>query len=182
MRSRSDEKGKIPTSKKFPARRVAMIGMFVAIALICSYIESLIPINFGVPGIKLGLANLIVLFALYTGSASDAILVSILRILLAGFMFGNMFSIIYSLAGGLLSFLVMWLLKRTKKLRPISVSVAGGMSHNVGQLIVAAIVVENYNILFYIPVLLISGLVTGLVIGVVAQEVLLRLRGIIVKK
>lgn len=157
------------------ARWAATIGMYTAVALICSYIETLIPIRFGVPGIKLGLANLVVLLVLYTMRAKDAFLVSVLRILLAGFLFGNLFGILYSLSGGLLSFFVMWLLKKTKLLKCISVSVAGGISHNIGQLLLAAVIVENYNILFYMPVLLIAGLVTGFVIGIIAQEVILRL-------
>ena len=90
-------------------------------------------------------------------------------------MFGNPFSILYSLSGGFLSFLVMWLLKRSGKLHCISVSVAGGISHNVGQLLLASVVVENYHVFYYIPVLILAGLLTGLVIGIVSQEIILRL-------
>lgn len=157
------------------ARWAATIGMYTAVALICSYIETLIPIHFGVPGIKLGLANFVVLLVLYTMRTKDALLVSVLRILLAGFLFGNLFGILYSLSGGILSFLVMWLLKKSNLLQCISVSVAGGISHNIGQFLLAAAIVENYNILFYVPVLLIAGLVTGFLIGIVAQEIILRL-------
>ncbi len=162
------------------ARTVPMLGMFTAAAMICSYIESLIPINFGIPGIKLGLANLVVLLVLYTMGAKEAAAVSFLRIILTGFLFGNMFAILYSLAGGLLSFLVMWLLKRME-LHMVFVSVTGGISHNIGQLFVAALVVENYNILFYIPVLFIAGLFTGLLIGILSQEVVVRLKDVIRK-
>lgn len=154
---------------------VAEIGMYIALALICSYIEMLVPVSFGVPGIKLGLANTVVLFVLYTMEAKDAILVSVLRIVLVGFLFGNVFSIFYSLAGGALSFLVMWLLKKTGLFGLVPVSVAGGISHNIGQLVLAAAIVENYHVLYYFPALLIAGLLTGLVIGIVAQEVILRL-------
>lgn len=161
--------------RTYIARRTARIGLYLALALICSYVEALLPFNFGVPGIKLGLANTVVLFVLYTMKAKDALLVSVLRVLLAGFMFGNPFSILYSLAGGLLSFLVMWLLKKSGAFHCISVSVAGGISHNIGQLVLAAAIVENYHVLYYLPALLISGFLTGLVIGTVAQEVILRL-------
>lgn len=154
--------------------RVARIGMFVAVALICSYVETLLPIHFGVPGIKLGLANLAVLLVFYTMGTADALLVSVLRIVLVGFLFGNLFSILYSLAGGLLSFLVMWMLKRSGQFRCVSVSVAGGISHNIGQLILAAAIVENYNVLFYAPALFFSGLLTGFLIGLLAQEVMIR--------
>lgn len=155
--------------------KIAYWGVFLALALVCSYVESLIPISFGIPGVKLGLTNIVVILMLYTIGAKDAILISVLRIVLAGFMFGNAFSIIYSLAGGILSFVVMLLLKNTGKLKILSISTAGGISHNVGQLIVAALVVENYNILFYVPVLIIAGIITGFLIGLLAGEIVLRI-------
>ena len=155
--------------------KIAYRGVFLALALVCSYVESLIPISFGIPGVKLGLTNIVVILMLYTIGAKDAILISVLRIILAGFMFGNAFSIIYSLAGGILSFVVMLLLKNTGKLKILSISTAGGISHNVGQLIVAALVVENYNILFYVPVLIIAGIITGFLIGLLAGEIVLRI-------
>ena len=155
--------------------KIAYWGVFLALALVCSYVESLIPISFGIPGVKLGLTNIVVILMLYTIGAKDAILISVLRIILAGFMFVNAFSIIYSLAGGILSFVVMLLLKNTGKLKILSISTAGGISHNVGQLIVAALVVENYNILFYVPVLIIAGIITGFLIGLLAGEIVLRI-------
>lgn len=153
------------------------MGLFLALALICSYVESLIPFYFGVPGVKLGLTNIVVVMALYCIGAKEAFLISVLRILLAGFLFGNMFGILYSLAGGLLSFGIMLLLKKTGKFRIISVSVAGGVSHNMGQLVVAALVVENYHIFYYGTVLIIAGIITGFIIGIISQEVILRLDG-----
>lgn len=155
--------------------KVAYLGVFLALALICSYVESLIPFYFGIPGVKLGLTNIVVVLMLYCVGAKESLVISVLRILLAGFMFGNMFSILYSLAGGLLSFLVMYLLKRTGKLGVLPISISGGMFHNVGQLLVAAFVVENYNIFYYMPILLVAGIVTGLLIGVAAQEMILRI-------
>ena len=155
--------------------RVAYFGVFTALALIFSYVETLIPINFGIPGIKLGLAKLIIIIALYKMSVKEAYVLSVLRVVLAGFIFGNLFSIIYSLAGGLLSLTVMTLLKKTDKFSLFGISMAGGVFHNVGQLIVAIIVMENLNIAYYMPVLLISGLITGFMIGLVAGEMLKRL-------
>lgn len=151
------------------------MGLFLALALICSYIESLIPFYFGIPGVKLGLTNIVVILMLYCVGSREALTISMLRIVLAGFLFGNMFSILYSLAGGGLSFLVMYLLKKTGKLGILPISISGGIFHNIGQLIVAAFVVSNYNILYYMPVLLIAGAVTGLLIGIAAQEVVLRI-------
>lgn len=158
--------------------RVAYFGVFVALALIFSYVESLIPFHIGIPGVKLGLANLIVVIALYKSDVKTALLLSVVRVLLSGFLFGNLASILYSLAGGLLSLAVMALLKRREGFSVIGVSVAGGVFHNVGQLIVAAIVVQTYSIAGYFPVLLVAGVLTGFVIGVVASEMIRRLTGI----
>lgn len=150
---------------------VASLGVFLALALIFSYVESLIPFYFGVPGMKLGLTNVVVVVLLYLYGPKEAITISVLRIFLAGFMFGNMFSIVYSLAGGVLSFIVMAILHRTGLLRMIAVSVCGGVTHNIGQLIVATILVENYNVLLYAPVLILAGIVTGGLIGIAAAEI-----------
>lgn len=155
--------------------RVAYFGVFTALALIFSYVESLIPIQFGIPGVKLGLANLIIVIALYKMRLSEVFLLSIVRILLSGFLFGNYFSILYSLAGGLLSLAVMALLKKAGDFSVMGISMAGGVSHNVGQLVVAMLVVETVSVSYYLPVLLVAGLVTGFLIGVAAGEMLKRL-------
>ncbi len=158
--------------------RAAYFGVFTALALIFSYIETLIPIQFGVPGIKLGLANLIIVIVLYRTGWREALLLSVVRVVLAGFIFGNLFSIVYSLAGGILSLAVMALLKRTDRFSVIGISIAGGVCHNIGQLIVAMVVVETYQVGYYLPVLLIAGVITGAVIGAVAGEVLKRIRNL----
>lgn len=156
-------------------KKTAYLGLFLALALVCSYVESLIPFYFGIPGVKLGLTNVVVILMLYAMGTKEAFTVSVLRIVLAGFLFGNLFSILYSLAGGLLSFICMVLLKRTGKFKIISISAAGGITHNLGQIVVAAAVVENMNLFYYFPVLLLAGIVTGILIGTAAQEILLRL-------
>lgn len=158
--------------------RVAYFGVFTALALMFSYIETMIPIQFGVPGIKLGFANIMIVIMLYKSSAKEALLLSIVRIILSGFLFGNLSSILYSIAGGVLSLGIMTLLKKQGGFSVIGVSVAGGVSHNVGQLIVAMLVVETYQVGYYFPVLLVAGVLTGLGIGVVSQEVLKRIRNI----
>ena len=158
--------------------RVAYFGVFTALALMFSYIETMIPIQFGVPGIKLGFANIMIVIMLYKNSAKEALLLSIVRIMLSGFLFGNLSSILYSIAGGVLSLGIMTLLKKQGGFSVIGVSVAGGVSHNVGQLIVAMLVVETYQVGYYFPVLLVAGVLTGLGIGVVSQEVLKRIRNI----
>ena len=158
--------------------RVAYFGVFTALALILSYVETLIPINFGIPGVKLGLANLIIVVALYRLPLQEVYLLSIVRILLSGFIFGNYFSILYSLAGGLLSLSVMALLKRRNSFSVMGISVAGGVFHNVGQMTVAMLVVETFSVAYYFPVLMIAGLVTGLLIGILSNEMLKRLKNI----
>ena len=158
--------------------RVAYFGVFTALALMFSYIETMIPIQFGVPGIKLGFANIMIVIMLYKSSAKEALSLSLVRIMLSGFLFGNLSSILYSIAGGVLSLGIMTLLKKQGGFSVIGVSVAGGVSHNVGQLIVAMLVVETYQVGYYFPVLLVAGVLTGLGIGVVSQEVLKRIRNI----
>lgn len=158
--------------------RAAYFGVFTALALILSYVEMLIPISFGIPGVKLGLANLIIVIVLYKTDWKEAFLLSVVRIVLSGFIFGNMFSILYSLAGGLLSLAVMAALKGRETFSVAGVSIAGGVSHNIGQLVVAMIVVETYQVGYYLPVLLIAGLLTGLLIGIISGEVLKRIRQI----
>ena len=159
-------------------RKVAIFGVFTALALIFSYVELLIPINFGIPGAKLGLANLMTVLVLYKMGIKEALALSMTRIILSGFMFGNLFGILYSLSGGLLSFLVMVLLKKSDRFSVAGVSIGGGTAHNIGQLFVAMVVVPTYQVGYYLPVLLVAGEVTGLLIGLVAKEVLKRIQGI----
>ena len=157
--------------------RVAYFGVFTALALIFSYIETLVPISFGIPGVKLGLANLIIVIALYKIPLREVYVLSIVRVLLSGVLFGNYFSIAYSLAGGLLSLTVMALLKKAGGFSVIGISIAGGVCHNIGQLVVAMIV-ETFAMSYYMPVLLVAGLITGFLIGVVADQVLRRISDI----
>ncbi len=157
-------------------KKTAYLGLFAAIAIIFGYVESLIPFFAGIPGMKLGLANLAVLFILEKYSWKEAALVSTVRILVIGFLFGNMFSILYSLAGAALSLTVMTLMKNFSGFSILGVSVAGGVSHNIGQLIVASLIVENTSLLYYAPVLLISGVATGLLIGFLTGEITKRIR------
>ena len=161
--------------------KTAFMGLLLAFALILSYIETLIPFQTGIPGVKLGLANLAVVFSLYLFTWKEAILLTTLKAVLSGLMFGNLFMIIYSLAGALISCMIMILLKKTGGFHVPIVSVAGGVMHNMGQLLVAVFVVETYSIFYYIPVLMIAGLITGLVIGSVAALVLPYIQNIVSK-
>lgn len=165
-------------NRRIAKNKVAYFGVFTALALIFSYVETLIPIHFGVPGIKLGLANLLIVIMLYKTSVRDALLLSVVRIVLSGFLFGNMFSILYSLAGGLLSLTMMAFLRKRDSFSVIGVSIAGGVFHNIGQLIIAGVVVENFKVSYYLPVLLVAGVLTGALIGVISGEVLKRIRNL----
>lgn len=156
-------------------KKLAMMGLFTALAMIFGYVEAILPISVGIPGVKLGLANIVVLFALYYLKPSETFLINIVRIILVSFMFGNLSVMLYSLAGGVLSFGAMLLFKKSGKFSVYGVSVAGGVFHNVGQLLVAMLVLETMSLVYYGPVLLISGVVTGLVIGIVSSEVIKRI-------
>jgi heptaprenyl diphosphate synthase len=152
-------------------RKIAYLGMLMALALVLSYVESLIPFAVGIPGVKLGLTNIVTVIMLYIAAPMETFLLCVFRAVLSGFMFGNAFSIIYSLAGCILSFIVMYLLKKSDKFSSVSISLVGGVCHNIGQIIVAAIVLSTYSVVYYI----VAGCITGLVIGIVASQVLLRI-------
>ena len=156
-------------------KKLSYLGLFAAVAIIFGYVESLIPFFAGIPGMKLGLANLAVLFILEKYTWKEAALVSIVRIIVIGFMFGNLFSILYSMAGAALSLTVMNLLKKHSGFSLIGISVAGGVTHNIGQLIVAMIVVSNTSLMVYAPALLVAGVLAGILIGVLTKEVVGRL-------
>lgn len=152
--------------------KLTKMAMLVALAMIFSYVESLIPINFGIPGVKLGVANLVTVTGLYFLELPEVFLVVVMRVLLTGFLFGNGMSIIYSLAGGILSLLVMAVMKRINGFSVLGVSIMGGASHNIGQIIVASVVVENLKLIYYLPALLIAGTITGFVMGILSKKVL----------
>lgn len=147
------------------------MGVFIALAMIFSYIEVLIPFNFGIPGVKLGIANIVTVTSLYIFSTGEAFGISVIRIVLMGILFGNGMSLLYSLAGGLLSFLAMWLGKKTNWFSIMGVSMTGGVFHNVGQILAVMLVMKNTMFVAYLPVLLVAGLVTGYLIGFLANVI-----------
>ena len=155
-----------------------MLGLTIALAMIMSYIEALVPLSFAVPGIKMGLANIVIIFVLYKIGTKDAILVSIIRVILVSLLFSNVMAMAYSIAGAVLSLSVMWLLKKTDKFSFVGVSIAGGIMHNVGQIIMAVILLGTEQIALYLPVLIITGTATGVVIGIVSGLVINRFKNI----
>jgi heptaprenyl diphosphate synthase len=148
----------------------------VALAFILSYIESLFPVPVPIPGIKLGLANLVVLTALYSMGVKEAFVLSVIRIFLVGFTFGNPSTMLFSLAGGLLSWFLMSLFKYSRLFSLAGVSIIGGISHNIGQIVMAMFIVENINIIYYLPFLLISGVATGMIIGILGAMIVKRMK------
>ena len=155
-------------------KRLATDAMFLTLALVVSYIEVLIPIPVGIPGIKLGLANGVIMVLLFFTTWIRTLEISVIRVVLAGFLFGNPMTIAYSLAGGILSLIVMGILKKIKGFSSVGISVGGGVAHNIGQLSIAVILMENIKIYSYAPVLLLTGTIAGVMIGV--------LSGVLVKK
>ena len=156
-------------------KKTAFCGLMLALALIASYVESLIPVPIPVPGIKLGVANSIVLILLYYTNVKTAWGISVARVVLSGFLFGSLSSILYSLSGAILSLLVMTLIKKRDCFTMTGVSVAGGVSHNIGQLIMAFLVLESSALWYYLPILLLSGCVTGGLIGILGKEIFKRM-------
>ena len=156
-------------------KKVAFLGMCIALSMILSFVESQIPPLMAVPGVKVGLPNIVMVFMLYKVGAKETAIVSILRVILVGILFGTPLSMIYSLAGATLSLIGMILLKKTNLFAHVTVSVAGGILHNIGQIATACIVMETAQIAYYLPVLLISGTIAGILIGLTAAMILKRL-------
>ena len=154
--------------------RVALCGVMVALALVFGYIEHLVPLPIGIYGIKLGLANLVVVVMLYSFRWYTALSVNLLRIFISFLLFGSATSLIYSLCGGILSFCVMLLISSLKKpsFSVIGVSICGAIAHNIGQICAAVLLLDELRIAFYLPVLIIVGAITGTLIGLIAMPIL----------
>ncbi len=156
-------------------RTVALTGLLIALALVLSYLESLVPLSFAVPGIKLGLPNLVIVFALYRLRPATAAAISLLRVALVALLFGSALSLAYSAAGAVLSFAVMLLLKRSGRFGCTGVSVAGAVAHNLAQIATAALLLETPGLAWYFPVLCVSGTAAGVCIGLLAALLVKRI-------
>ena len=158
------------------SKNIALYGLLVALALVLSYLESLVPLSFAVPGVKMGLPNIAVVFALYRLRGRDAAAISFLRVVLVALLFGNAFSLAYSAAGAALSLLVMLALQRSGKFSATGVSVAGAVAHNAGQILVAVFALETGRLVYYLPVLCVSGVIAGVCIGLLAALLVKRVK------
>lgn len=159
-------------------KNIAFYGVFASIAIVIAYIERLFPIPIPLPGIKLGLANVAVIIMLYISGTKAAFSISTIRIIVVGFLFGSIFSMAYSLAGGILSFLAMCGAKKIRVFGIVGVSVIGGVSHNIGQIAIAAAIVQHTGLFYYSPALIIAGVVTGGLIGYVGGITIRHLKNI----
>ena len=166
-------------SRRSSAGKIAQYGLLIALAFIFSYVEALIPLPVPVPGIKLGLANLVNVVGLYTVGAAGTLVVGILRIVMVGFTFSNPGSMLYALAGGILSLTVMALSKKMDWFGKTGVSILGGVFHNIGQLSMAAWITKTAGVFTYLPVLLVAGVITGGVIGLMGGLVTERIAPVI---
>ena len=162
--------------------RLTGLALLTAAAMMLSWVESLLPAFTAVPGVKVGLANTVSLFALYMLSPRDAWIVSALRITLASLLFGTMFSLAYSASGAVASLAVMCLLKKTGAFSVTGVSVAGGVAHNAGQLAAAILIMETKGLVYYAAPLLVSGIIAGAVVGLAAGFLIERLPDKMIKK
>lgn len=156
-------------------KKIATIGVLIALALILSYVEAQIPAFVAIPGMKLGLTNIVVLTTLYVLDSKSAMLINVIRIMIVAILFGNAMSFAFSLVGGMLSTVVMILLKKSGRMKIIGVSAAGGITHNIGQILTAMVLLGTRAIAWYLPVLWISGIFSGVVIGIIGGLVTARL-------
>lgn len=152
--------------EKGRATNIALYGILIALAMVMSFVESLIPLPVPVPGVKLGLANLVTITGLYLIGIRGTICVTVIRVVLVGLSFGNPYSMIYGLSGSLLSLLVMSLAKKYNWFSQAGISILGGIFHNIGQVTFAALIVQTAGVYFYLPALLAAGCIAGAVIGI----------------
>lgn len=161
-------------------KKITWLGLLLSVSLILGYVEHLVPIYLGVPGAKLGLPNLAILLTIYFVGSKEGFMLNMTRIILSTFLFSNLYMMMYSLAGGIVSFCIMMLCKRTNHFSIIGVSIAGAVSHNVGQIMIALIVVNTVGVLYYIPMLLVMGMLTGFVIGFLLKQIMPHLEHLMV--
>lgn len=152
------------------------LALTISFAMILSYIESRIPAFVAIPGIKVGLANIAVIFTLYRFGVKEAITVSLIRVFLVSFLFGSIASMFYSISGAVLSLTAMILLKKLTPLTEVAISVVGGVMHNIGQIIAASIMLSTNVVVYYLPFLLVSGTIAGIVVGIASAILVKRIK------
>ncbi len=157
-------------------KKLTVMALTTAVAMILSFVESQIPAFVAVPGVKVGLANIAVVFALYRMGWKEAAAISLVRVVMVSMLFGSIASLFYSLAGAVLSLAGMGLLKKTGRFTEIMVSVTGGILHNIGQIAMACLILETAALRYYLPFLLVSGIIAGVVVGLVSAVLVQRVK------
>lgn len=155
-------------------KRLVLLAMLTSVAMILSYVESLLP-SVGIPGVKMGLANIAVIFALFRFGWKEAAALSLVRVVLVSLLFGSVGAMLYSLAGAVLSLAVMALLRRIDRFSTVGISVAGGVAHNAGQILMAMLILQTKQLLGYLPVLAVSGIAGGVLTGLAAALLIRRI-------
>lgn len=155
--------------EKISVKKIAIIAIFITLALVLSYVDSLIPLAIMVPGIKIGLANIVIILSLYMIGEKETILISTIRVILSSLLFGTMLTFAYSIAGAILSFIIMVILKKKTTLAMMTISIIGAVSHNIGQIIMAVIIMSTKEIIYYLPILMITGVISGTIIGILSS-------------
>ena len=155
-------------------KKLTLLAMMITFAIILSYIESKIPAFVAIPGVKIGLANIVVIFVLFKLGIKEAIVISGVRVFIISLLFGNPISLIYSIAGAFLSLTVMFILKKLTPLKEVALSVVGGVMHNVGQIAVASLILETNVLVYYLPFLILSGTIAGIAVGIAAALLIVK--------
>jgi len=161
---------------RFQGRKITSMGVMVSVGILLSYIESLFILPVKIPGVRIGLSNIVSVLALYLFGPMEAFMVVVARVLLAGLLFGNGMSLVFSISGAILSVFAMSILYRLNKLSCIGISVVSGVVHNIAQLIVAVLVIDNGYMIYYMPVLIIAGVFAGLIVGIISGVLIDRLK------
>lgn len=161
-------------------RRIALLGVLISVALVLSYLEVMLPpISAAVPGIKMGLPNIIIIFVLYKFGLKEAVTVSVIRVFIVALLFGNVMTLAYSVAGAVLSLALMTLFKKINLFSIVGVSIIGGISHNLGQILVAIFLFDTIQIGYYMIVLSITGTIAGVVIGIISSILVKKLEKVV---
>lgn len=158
-------------------KKVSVIGLFTAMALLLSCIENILPFRTGIPGIKLGIANLIIVIAFYFLPSGEVLSISLLRVFFLSVFSGSPFTTAFSFTGAIASFFAMYISYRRNSFSPVGISIIGGVTHNLAQLLISALLLNTPAFLWYSPVLLISGIITGLINGLITTKIIHTVKG-----
>lgn len=158
-------------------KKVSIIGLFTAMALLLSCIENMLPFRTGIPGIKLGIANLIIVIAFYFLPSGEVLSISLLRVFFLSVFSGSPFTAVFSFTGAIASFFAMYISYRRNSFSPVGISILGGVTHNLAQLLISALLLNTPAFLWYSPVLLISGIITGLINGLITIKIIHTVKG-----